>query len=196
MPDQTPEEAEGRRTAQGTNMLLEGILSQIRQSVAYGKHKPSMEKLASLGLLSQLMSEHDRHVKVKAGRRSDLLSQGVPLQLVRQTSSAFSRPDVSWRNIRHAAWCRGHPGASEHERRVKIEHLSLEWKAMSQEQQGLELAKLRIGQDKDEGDRCAGDGNGEGSDSDVEAPDTRASHVSVANLTPNLACCIHIHHRA
>jgi hypothetical protein len=68
----------------GTNMLLEGLLNQIRQSVMQSKKKPTPEKICHLGLLTQLMRRHC-DLGSPNGCSLDfaaLAKQGVPLQVI------------------------------------------------------------------------------------------------------------------
>lgn len=84
-----------------TNMPLEGLLAQIRQSAPYAKAKPSLEKLAGLGLLTQLKKDqtHENPDFLRETRK-DMVQADVPLQAVR-SSSSVSRWDNRWRNARH-----------------------------------------------------------------------------------------------
>lgn len=97
-----------QKLLKSTNMQLEGLLSEYRAAVPTAKQAPSLERVAYLGHLSQLMKQH-----VKAGRddsrgelsRSELIKHGVPLEKAPSAKEASqTRPDVTWRNKRMNAW--------------------------------------------------------------------------------------------
>ena len=70
------------RHLRATNMHIEGLLNQIRQSAPQGKKKVSPEKYHHLGLLSQLLARHCEEDKAYGNRvqLSDMVKAGLPLQ--------------------------------------------------------------------------------------------------------------------
>jgi hypothetical protein len=133
-----------------TNMNLESLLQRFKYSVVTSRRKPSAERLAYSGLLSQLRQDFDSSCDVATGvraKRSALVKAGVPLVSAPSSDPQrrrYSRPDARWRNKRWNAWRRAHPNALPEIHREAFAAIVAEWKRMSaEERQAAELEMLR-----------------------------------------------------
>lgn len=125
-----------------TNMMLEGLLSEIKSAVPKGKQKAgtNAEKLAWLSHLSQLLRAH-----MSSGRRdcrgpadrSSLIQSGVPLE--HRDFTKRRRPDTRWRNVHLSRWrIRGGLGDESDEAR----RLAAQWAAFSDADRDAAISAL------------------------------------------------------
>jgi hypothetical protein len=86
-----------RRRLLATNMSLEGMIAEVKQSVPYSKCKPYIESLSYLGMLTEL---HKRFAgagrTMGALRRKDLLTMDCPLVKAPKRKHGTARPKLQW----------------------------------------------------------------------------------------------------
>ena len=127
-----------------TNMTLEGLLAEIKASVAYSKWKPSVEKVSHLGLLTQLRREHCAagFPDALCTKRADLVQAGVPLR-ARRASGGSVRLDNTWRNLTYSSWTASHPESTPEGRLAKRLEIRAQWRNMSDEERAAAVAPLQ-----------------------------------------------------
>ena len=128
------------RKAPSTNMLLEGLLAEVKAAcprpTASGANA---EKFSYLGVLTQLMHKH-----LKAGKHdarsttfTDAKRAGVPLDIPRSESmhTRSGRHDAAYVMTRQHTFMKGNPSATVEQRGAERSRLFAEWAALGPEQQ-------------------------------------------------------------
>jgi hypothetical protein len=129
--------------AKTTNMMLEGLLSEIKSSVPSGKRSPNAEKVSFLAHLHQTLKQHvarGRHDSRGPEPRDKLIKEGVPLE--HSSCSTWARPDVRWRNSLLAKWKHQHPDAMDEELSAEVTRVSQVWREYSHDQRVAAISVL------------------------------------------------------
>ena len=154
------------RRLKSTNMLLEGLISEVKASAPHGDRAGSVraERLALVGCLRLFMNDFLRRGGADhrgAIGQKEMEKAGVPIEHRSKASTRNSRPDTAWRNWKLHEWRPDWPTTDAGSRAAKVKELSDTWNAMSEAERGPWLA-ASLGGDE------SGAGSGDQDDMDVD----------------------------
>jgi hypothetical protein len=122
-----------------TNMGLERLINEVRQSVPYSKAKPGVESLGYLGILTQLFKAHLQTGFANPLRdtREELIKEGVAVvELARAAGKdgMRKRPHLAYANHMTNLWASTNTTANEAERTQTFTDFVRKWKAFTRDE--------------------------------------------------------------